>query len=66
MAYEPSSMPGCATGQLFTLKQNNIGDAQFGQMIGHRATNNATANNDDLALLRKRGHQLANRMLAGS
>ncbi len=42
-------MPGCAGGELLALQYYRIGDADLAQMIGDRRSDNAPANNNDIA-----------------
>ena len=53
---QTSRMPGCAAGQLLTLQQNNIGPAELGKVVGHRAARNATTY-DDGTCLGWKGHK---------
>ena len=52
-ADQAGRVPGGATGELFTLQQHHVFDTTFCQVIGDGATDDATANNDDLSLGRK-------------
>ena len=47
------SMPGGAAGQLLALQKHNVFPALFGQVIGHRAADDTTADDDSAGLLRK-------------
>ncbi len=49
-------MPGGARGQLFALKQDHICPAEFRQVIGHGAANNAAADDHHACCLGKVGH----------
>jgi hypothetical protein len=47
LADEPGGMPGGAAGQLLALEQYHVAHSKFAKMVGHRAADDAAANDDD-------------------
>jgi hypothetical protein len=45
-------MPGRAAGQLLAFEQHDVGPAELGQVIGHRAAGDAAADDDHAGILR--------------
>ena len=56
LADEPGGMPGRAGGQLAPLEQQHVGQAHLAEMIGHRAADDAAADDDDLGGRRQLAH----------
>ena len=67
LTHQPCRMPCGATGQLFALEQHDIGPAQLGQMIGHRTTRDAAADDHRACVGRGCCHdQALSRLFSGS
>ena len=47
LAYQSGGVPSGAAGQLTALQQHHVGNAELGQMIGDRATDDAAADDDN-------------------
>ena len=66
LAYQTRRVPGGAAGQFLAFQQHHIGDAGIGQVVGHRAANNAAANDNHFTTIGQGCHQLINLALSGS
>jgi hypothetical protein len=45
LADQPCGVPRCSSGQLILFQQDDVFDAEFGQMIGYRTANDAAPDN---------------------
>ena len=50
MPDQPCGMPGGAAGELLALKQYDIADPDFCQVVGDGASDDASADDDDLCV----------------
>src|ERR1700730_2810625 len=59
-------MPGCAAGELALFEQDNVGEAELGQVVGDAGADDAAADDDDVGAIRKRcgGHVCVRRPLS--
>ena len=56
LADQPGRMPGGAAGELLALQEDHIGPAQLGEVVGERASRDATADDDGAGMGRKVSH----------
>ena len=53
---QPGGMPGGAGGEPLAFEQDDVGPSELGEVIGHRAADDAAADDDHPCLLRKLCH----------